>query len=125
MRRVTLIEGADQVGVLLFPLAQALLEAPEVGVGRGDAAVDGGEVAVEAVDHLPVFRHLPRELLEALGRKAGGAGGLVQLATRLFHLRADVLALVFESLFRLLLPGHASRQSERKGGRSEASAEEF
>ena len=72
-----------------------------------------------------MFRHLPRELLEALGRKAGGAGGFVQLATRLFHLRADVLALVFELLFRLLLPGHASRQSERKGDRSEASAEGF
>jgi len=56
---------------------------------------------------------------------AGGAGGLVQLATRLFHLRADVLALVFESFFRLLLPGHAYCQSERKDGRSEASAEGF
>ena len=119
------MQCTHQGGVLRFPFAKALLEALQLSVGRGDAAVDGRKVAVEAIDHLLALRDLSREFLEAFGRQAGCAGSFVQLASRLFHLRTDVLALVFESLFRLLLPGHASGHTKCKGGSGEASAEGF
>ena len=62
-----LAQVAHDGGVALFALAEVCLQLLQLGIGGGDAAVDGGEVVVEAVDHLLTLCDLLRELPEAFG----------------------------------------------------------